>query len=397
MLTRRQFIKQAGLLAAFADLGSRAAASNPQRRFRAAIIGHTGCGNYGHDQDLVFNDWDNITVVAVADVDASGRARAGKRAHALRQYADYRQMLETEKPDLVCVAPRWTGEHHAMAMAALRVGAHVYMEKPITRTLSQADEVLSAAKAARRKIAVAHQMRLAENILALKRAIEGGLLGELQEIRAHGKQDQRAGGEDLIVLGVHLFDLMRFFAGDALWCTARILQGGQEITPQDGHAATEDIGPVAGDEIDAHFAFSSGVNARFISSAKYREAAGPWGMELVGTKARIQIQMAMLPKIFLRKLSSQGATEGGEVWLASENERVGPDPEGDLSLATANQRVMRDWLKAIVENGEPVCSGYAAMKALEMAMAVFAAGVAQTRVELPLVYRDHPLEPNRTK
>jgi predicted dehydrogenase len=125
-------------------------------------------------------------------------------------------MLEKEKPDLVCIAPRCTDEHRAMALAAVRVGAHVYLEKPITQTLAEADELLALVDRASLRIVVAHQMRLAPNILALKTAIEQGLLGELLEIRSHGKQDHRAGGEDLVVLGVHLFDLMRFIAGDPL-------------------------------------------------------------------------------------------------------------------------------------------------------------------------------------
>ena len=103
-----------------------------------------------------------------------------------------------------------------MAMASLRAGAHIYLEKPLTQTLAEADELLALADRTGRKIVVAHQMRLAPNILALKQAIKQGLLGELLEIRTHGKQDHRAGGEDLVVLGVHLFDLMRFFAGDPL-------------------------------------------------------------------------------------------------------------------------------------------------------------------------------------
>jgi len=393
--TRRTFIKQAALLAASANLPLPAAesANSDPRHFRAAIIGHTGCGDYGHDHDLIFIGWENISVVAVADVDSTGRAKAAARARALRQYSDYRQMLEQEKPDLVCVAPRWTGEHHAMALAALRIGAHVYLEKPITETLSQADELLSVAKAAGRKIVVAHQMRLAENILALKRAIDGGMLGELLEIRAHGKQDHRAGGEDLVVLGVHLFDLMRLFAGDALWCAARILKDGREITAEDAHPAAEDIGPVAGDEIHAHFAFPAAVNATFISRAKYRDAAGPWGMELVGTIARVKILMAMEPRILVHKREGQGKSGQEEPWLESENERSGRRSASDLSLADANQRVVRDWLNAIADNREPVCNGHAAMKALEMVMAVFAAGLERTRINFPLANRNHPLRP----
>ncbi len=217
-LTRRQFLAQAGCLAAAATLPC-SAVESPSRggqKLRAAIIGHTGHGDYGHGLDLIFNGRENITVVALADPDAAGRAKAAARAGALRSYAHYREMLEQEKPHLVAVAPRWTDEHHDMALAALNAGAHVYCEKPITQTLEQADDLLATANRAGLRIAVAHQMRLAPNILFLKQRLADGLIGELLEIRACGKQDKRAGGEDLIVLGVHMFDLMRFFAGDPL-------------------------------------------------------------------------------------------------------------------------------------------------------------------------------------
>src|SRR5207249_8367984 len=120
-------------------------------------------------------------------------------------------------------------QHHAMALAALRIGAHLYMEKPITQTLAEADDLLEKSDSAGSKIAVAHQMRLAPNILHLKTRIEQGLVGDLLQIRAFGKQDARAGGEDMLVLGTHLFDLVRFFGGDASWCTARVLEKGHEI------------------------------------------------------------------------------------------------------------------------------------------------------------------------
>src|SRR5205814_1896037 len=110
-----------------------------ENKFRATVIGDTGHGNYGHDHDLIFNGRDNVTLVAVADPDESGRAKCAERIHALRQYADYRKMLAEEKPQLVCIAARWTDNHHDMALAALRAGAHVYMEKPITQTLAEAD------------------------------------------------------------------------------------------------------------------------------------------------------------------------------------------------------------------------------------------------------------------
>jgi len=42
-------------------------------------------------------------------------------------------MLEREEPNLATIAPRWTDKHHAMAVTALQVSTHVYLEKPITQ------------------------------------------------------------------------------------------------------------------------------------------------------------------------------------------------------------------------------------------------------------------------
>ena len=96
---------------------------------KAAIIGHTGAGDYGHGIERIFAGLPNVSVVAVADPDAAGRAKAKATAGAARDYADYHAMLGEEKPDLVAIAPRWATEHHAMSMAALEAGAHLYLEK----------------------------------------------------------------------------------------------------------------------------------------------------------------------------------------------------------------------------------------------------------------------------
>lgn len=391
--SRRQFLGYSLGLVALADVPVPVAESSETggAALRAAIIGHTGHGNYGHEHELIFNGRENITVVAVADPDAAGRAQAVSRSRALRSYGDYRQMLDAEKPELVCIAPRWTDQHHSMALAAIRSGAHLYMEKPITQTLAEADELLALADQEKRKIVVAHQMRLAPNILALKKAVDQGLLGELMEIRTHGKQDKRAGGEDLIVLGVHLFDLLRFFAGDPLWCAAWILQSGREITKADAHPATENIGPVAGDEIVAEFAFAKGVHATFVSRAKNQQPAGAWGMELIGTKGSAKIQMEMVPRIYT--LKEGGWTPQGKTlqWRLWEQDPTLHLADSERVFASANARVTDDWLDAIRLNREPVCSGYAGMKALEMGMAVFAAGLSRNRVLFPLKNRQHPL------
>jgi len=141
---RRRFLQ---ILSAAGAVGlSRAIAAQPSpNRYRAAIIGHTGRGDYGHGLDLIFDDHPKIELLALADPDEAGGKKAASKAKAPRDYADYHTLLEREKPHLVCVAPRWTDLHFAMIRAALESGAHVLSEKPFTQTLTEADELLKLA------------------------------------------------------------------------------------------------------------------------------------------------------------------------------------------------------------------------------------------------------------
>jgi predicted dehydrogenase len=362
------------------------------RHWRAAIIGSTGRGDYGHSLDVIFNEHENIRLVALADPDAQGRAKAAERTKALRQYADYQDMLAQEKPELVCLAPRWSEQRRAMGLAALQTGAHLFTEKPFTSTLAEADDLLTAADRAGLKIAVAHQMRLAPSILHLQQEIGEGLIGDLLEIRAWGKQDDRAGGEDMLVLGSHLFDLLRLFAGDVLSCSAQVLYQGHDITRQDARRVKEQIGPVAGDEIQAHFAFAHGVNATFTSRQRLRQSLGPWGIELMGSKATVRILTDVFPSVFILRSTPWELSGKTDQWRPLPN-----DPGLKLSAAergfgAANRRVVDDWLEAIQRKREPACSGRAAMKSLEMVMAVYHAALTGSRVPLPLTDRRHPLE-----
>ena len=382
--SRRQFL----LTSAAAPLLLRAA-DGP--KLTSAVIGHTGRGDYGHGLDIIFNDRPNVELVAVADANADGLAKMAAKLKAPRQYADYRELLQKERPQLVSIAPRQSDQHHAMGMAAVAVGAHICMEKPFTPTLAEADELLAAADQRGLKIAVAHQMRMAPSVVHLKQRIAAGLLGELLEVRAWGKQDARAGGEDMIVLGTHLFDLMRLFAGDAKWCSARVTQAGRDITPADARLTKDIVGLIAGDEVIAQFGFANGVTGSFTSRGKLREQAGPWGLELIGIKGAAKLSANIPPLVFV--LQSAGWKPDGK---ADEWRKLPDDPTLNVPAAAqgftpANARLVDDWLDAIAKNRAPECSGHNAMKAVEMVMAVYQAALAAKRIAMPLTNRKHPL------
>jgi len=343
--------------------------------------------------DLIFNDRADVEVVAIADPDETGRAKAAERSKARTGYADWRELLQKEQPELVCLASRWTHERRAAALAALEAGAHLITEKPFTATLAEADEILALASRRGAKIAVAHQMRLAPSVQMLQRAITDGLIGELLEVNAWGKQDERAGGEDMLVLGSHLFDLMRLFAGDAAWCSARVLTAGRDITKGDARKVKEQIGILAGEEISAQFAFANSVMGTFTSRKRRREQVGKWGLELIGSKTSVRLLADVFPAAYVL-VSGKWDTSG----RADQWQRLPGDPGAMLSaeergFGPANKRVGDDWLKAIAADREPVCSGYNGIKSVEMVSAVYQAALSGSRAILPLQARKHPLEP----
>jgi predicted dehydrogenase len=396
LLTRRDFLGRSAVLAGsstavWRQLKAAETASPAAESWRAAIIGHTGHGDYGHGLEVVFNSVPGAHVAAVADPVTTGREAAAKRSGALRQYADYREMLAKEKPQLVSIAPRWSDQRHAMAMAALEAGAHLYLEKPITPTLAEADEILASADKRGLKIAVAHQMRLAPNIVHLRRRLAEGLIGDVAQVRAWGKQDGRAGGEDMLVLGTHLFDMLRLLVGDPAWCTARILHEGREFTKGNARTVGEQIGLVGGTEIEAQFAFANGVMASFTSRAALRQTVAHWGMELIGSKGVVRLLMDVFPRVFILEAGKWESSGKSDRWLPLQDDPTLNFTAEQRGFGPANRRVVDDWLEAIRANRQPVCSGRSAMRALEMVMAVYQAGLSGGRTSFPLADRRHPL------
>jgi predicted dehydrogenase len=361
--------------------------AEPSVRLKAAVIGHTGRGDYGHGLESILKHRAGIELVALSDPDPTGRAKTAAKIGVSKAYADYREMLAKERPQLVSLAMRHAEQHHSVALAVLRSGAHLYCEKPFVTSPAEADDLLAAAAQRDLRVAVAHTMRMAPIVVRLKQAVTGGLLGELTEVRAYGKQDTRAGGEDMMVLGTHLFDLMRLFLGDPVSCAAQVRWRGRDITAADRRSVKDNVGWVAGDEVFARFAFGRGVSASFTSTARLRETIGHWGIELYGSKGVARINCDLSPNVFVRRTSAWQSDGKTERWEPLDPALTKAPPEH-------NHGPVGDWLDAIAHQREPECSGRNGAWAVEMAMGVYQATLTGRRVSFPLAERGHPLAPS---
>ena len=361
-------------------------------KYRVAVIGRTGKGNYGHGLDTVWLNNDRAEVVAVADEDEKGRTAAAARLQAPKAYADYREMLRTEKPQIVSVADRFLDRHRDMVIACAEAGAGVFLEKPVARTLQEADEMVAACDKHHVKGAIAHQTRYSPRLKVVRDLIAAGKLGDLIELRGRGKEDGRGGGQDLMVLGTHVFDLMRLLAGDARWCFARVWQDGKKALPGDVRQGGEGMGPVQGDRIAATYGFDHAVTGTF-GTLKAKDGPGKrFGLHVFGTKGVIDLGTGSLPPVYWLDDPAWATGAGKAAWQPITSAGVGrPEPLKDSGMDLGNRLIADDLMDAIEKDREPLGSLRDGRAALEMILAVYESHKLDRPVELPLKNRRHPL------
>ena len=401
-MNRRHFLSTAALAAAALSPTFRPATAAPRpagaaprpasatARRRAAIIAHTGRGNYGHGLDSVWNVFDSVELVAIADPVAAGREKAQARLGGAKGYSDYREMLATEKPDLVSVCPRHLDQRAAMVIAAAEAGCHIYTEKPFAPNLEDADRMVGAVQSAGVKLQIAHQMRCSPFLLKAVEMVRNGEIGDVQEIRGRGKEDHRVGGEDMMVLGSHICDMMRIFLGDPRWVFSHVQDAGEELAANHVRTPTEPLGPVAGRQIAAMFAFDNGVHAYFASKQTAHTHPLRFGTYIYGSQGVIFVPNAIYPDgqpWMLR--SAAWVPESGAVW---EPIAVNPSiPFQAKGYDIANGLMVLDLFEAIEKDRKPACSEIDGRWSIEMISGIYRSQIERKPLEFPLADRRWPL------
>lgn len=175
--TRRQFLQQSALAASYCVAAGPAPAEtrSPNEKLNIAVIGAGGRGaaNLGSVS--------SENIVALVDVNEDNLGKAAVRFPRARKYHDFRKLYDEAKSfDAVVVS---TTEHtHAFAtLPALRLGKHVYCEKPLAHTVEEAR--LVAKTAARAKVAtqMGTQIHATDNYRRVVELVQAGAVGPVRE------------------------------------------------------------------------------------------------------------------------------------------------------------------------------------------------------------------------
>jgi predicted dehydrogenase len=179
--TRRKFIQSAAAVSA--ALGAPlilGAQQNGNRRFKTALIGTGWWGKNILAEAIASKRCD---VTALCDVDGGILEQAQDQVNDLtgsspKTYKDFRDLLDKGKPDIAIIA---TPDHwHALqSIAALRAGAHVYVEKPTGHTINESRAVVNTARRTGKVVQVGLHRRLGPHHVSARKFFLDGNVGGL--------------------------------------------------------------------------------------------------------------------------------------------------------------------------------------------------------------------------
>lgn len=183
-------------------------------------LGFIGCGSHARTNLYPCLRFADCELVAVADLYESHRAYCVRHFGARRAYADYRELLSSEREldGVIVCGPAEL--HHAAGMAALERGLPVMVEKPPAPDLTRTLELAAAAKAAGKPVMVALMKRFASKYVQAKAIASDPAFGPVTACQVkYSYRVAMAPGRTAALMCIHAIDLMRFFMGDPVRVT----------------------------------------------------------------------------------------------------------------------------------------------------------------------------------
>jgi predicted dehydrogenase len=178
-VTRRRFLKSTAKAAAtftiLAAGSARTYAANERLNIAAIGIGGQGAGD--------IDQLKSQNIVALCDVDWRHAAGTFKKFPGAKQFKDYRQMFDKISGEFDAVIVATPDHHHAPAtMAALRLGKHVYCEKPLTHSAWEARAIAEAARTAKVATQMGNQAQASEETRRLQEFVLDDAVGAIREV-----------------------------------------------------------------------------------------------------------------------------------------------------------------------------------------------------------------------
>ena len=353
------------------------------KQYRAAVI---GLGRMGSTFDDEKSAWDRaprphahtpcyraagVEVVAGADPHEGQREEYRRKWGIESLYADYREMLEREQPDIlsICTTAR---PRARILLDAVEVGASrglnaIWAEKPISISLAEADEMVAACQRAGIALAIGCSRAWNPIYNRMRELIDEGELGDLLQVIGFGQAGVSHNGSHLLTT------VNRLAKGRVQWVF--------------GHMESDEA--AAGDidlQGNGYLHYDNGVQGFVRMTAC---GGANWEIEVIGTEGVLRAIADAQQVQFYKTVES--SLEGRR---AEPAQHIFPLPAASYS---SNTRTVLDLITCIETGKEPNCSGDDGRHALEVAIAMRESHRrGGTRVALPLADRSLHIRSSET-
>jgi UDP-N-acetyl-2-amino-2-deoxyglucuronate dehydrogenase len=325
-------------------------------------IGLIGSGNITQTHARAARAIPSVEISAIYGTNPQSVARLAAEHHA-KPFTDFTAFLSHKPLDLVILGTP-SGLHAEQGMAAAQHGLHVLTEKPMDITTQNADALIAAAETANVKLGVIFQDRLKPNIQRLKQWLDRSLLGKplLVDVRVkwYRPPDYYSGskwrgtfaldgGGALINQAIHTVDLMLWLLGDVVRAQARTATVLHNIEAEDTAVATLE--------------FASGaVGTLLATTAAY--PGYPRRLEITGTAGTVILEHDRIVAADLHNpLPDVAALTAGD-----SNQSASSAAVTDIS---GHKAVFEDFLRAIANNTQPICSGREGRRSLALVESIY--------------------------
>ena len=327
---------------------------------RVGIIGCGGMGNY-HGPELA--KLPNVKIVATCDLIPEKAKALGDKIGVARHVTDFRELLPDVDAVWVCTEPF---NRRDIVVAAAAAGKHLFTEKPIARSLDDADAMLAAAKKARVKFMLGYCLRFWQPYRLIRETFASGELGDLVSCwmrrfmpwgpaRWYGRQE--CSGGVMLDFGSHDVDWLRWVGGDVKTVF------GKTLRVQEGAQADDHGGAI--------FLFKNGGMGTIENSWSSPLNEGTLG--IIGTKGALM--MGADGKV--RKRIGREAKEE----IVNVEAATAVNPEGQVGKRDASgaiqavqlrtESVQQHFVRCIEEDFAPLASAEEGRKTLLTVMAIW--------------------------
>lgn len=344
-----------------------------------------GCGRISHKHiEAAVKNADRLRLSACCDprLDrAEAKAAEYRKAFPdaeVAVYADYREMLSRERPDLCAIATE-SGYHPPISMDCSAAGAHVICEKPMALSTADADAMISAARKAGRLLSVCFQNRFNAPVQRTRMALEAGRFGRM----LHGMVQVRwnrnnayyaeapwrgtweLDGGTLMNQCTHGIDLLQWMMGeDAVRVQAATRRFLRPIEAEDfGGAIVE---------------FASGAVGIIEGTADVYPANLNETLSLFGERGSVVIGGLAVNKIETWRFADAPVVGDTEDRVVNPSEKDPPSVYG-----FGHSALYADVLDSIDSGREPLVSGEKGRKALQIILAIYMSQKSGMPINLP--------------